>query len=205
MLFDVLKNNGIQFTKFMHTWKTDTNMVWGDDCGVPIDYEEYKLLSPDYYKIDEQDDFLNGIRFSDYYYEDGSHEWETYLIRNHLCALESMKRCTRMCISSGESFDFVIYIRPDVEIVTPFVLDAFTIGENGITLVAYDSYEGYNDKFAVVPFQRCIYYSDRIDSIAEFRKNHGRITSERYCKYTIDKYYDHVKFIDFYMNLIRPS
>ena len=70
-IFDVFKNNKIEYDVYMHTWKTEKNMVWGVDWNntrnIPNDYNEYKLLNPTHYEFDDQDEFLKTIQFSDYF------------------------------------------------------------------------------------------------------------------------------------------
>jgi hypothetical protein len=132
-IFDIFKNNNIDYDVYIHTWKTSQNMVWGISWDVPNDYNEYKLLNPTHYEIDSQDDFLNNVEFSDYFKQElydahGDHpdyEWRPELIRNMICALESLKRVTQICIDSQKKYDFVFYIRPDVNIYTPFLPEWF--------------------------------------------------------------------------------
>ena len=212
-LFDVLKNNGIDIDVFIHSWETSQNIIWGVPFDIPIDYEEYKLLNPTKYRRDVQDDFLKSITFSDYFYEDlykiyggdTDYEWRPELIRNHLCALESQKRVTNMCLESEKKYDIVIYIRPDLEIYTPFSADWLnSIDSDNIGLTNDRHFDGYNDKFAIVSYDKCKYYGCRIDEIIEFRKNNGRIVSEKYTKYIISKYFKNVHFFVFTMMIVRP-
>lgn len=213
-LFDVLKNQNIEYTTFMHTWKVenDQNIIWENVCDVPVDYQEYTLLQPDFYKIDDQQNFKDQLNFSDYfdrelynkYGGDTPHEWRPQLIMNHLCALESQKRVYEMVNDSGEKFDYVIFIRPDVEILNTFDINIFNSSFD-IIIPSYDHYEGLNDRFAILPFNNASNYASRINEIKEFRKNNGRIVSEKYVKFIIDKYYKNLKFIDFYMKIIRPN
>lgn len=210
--FNVLKNHGCQYEVFMHTWETEEPLIWEQKSPLPIDYEEYKLLTPNYYQIDKQTDFLNLINFSDYFYEhlykiyggDTPHEWRPLLIRNHLCALESQKRVTDMVLNSNKIYDLVIYVRPDVMINNVFDIKFLSLNKTSISIPDCDHYEGYNDRFAIVNFNECSNYGKRIDEIIEFRKKHGRIVSEKYVKYIINKYYTQINFINFKFTIIRP-
>lgn len=210
-LHNVLKDSSINFKIFFHTWKTENNIVWNTNYG-PIDNEEYKFLNPDFYKIESQDEFLSTIQFDNYFdkqlydtYGDSPYsEWRPYLIKNHLCALESQKRVFNMVLENGTPFDYIIVIRPDVKILNKF--DVQCLFKNyDITILNYDNYEGLNDKFAVLPFYTANRYMCRIDEIIEFRKTMGRIVSEKYVKYIIEKYYKKVDYIDFQMVIIRPD
>lgn len=213
-LFNVLENNGIEFHVFMHNWETLAKhyIVRSNFCDTKVDYEEYKLLNPTFYKIDKQNEFLDTINFKDYFdkdffakNDDIGDEWrEPGLIRNHLCALESQKRCYHMVLESNNSYDYTLYIRPDVEIMNPFDVNWLNL-EFDITIPNYDHNLGLNDRFAIIPFDKAEKYSTRIDEIMEFRKKRGRITSEKYVKYIVDNYYPNIQYIDFIMRIIRPN
>lgn len=212
-VFDILKEHNINYDIYMHTWHTDQNIIFNNISNTPIDYEEYKLLNPTKYTIENQSDFLNSIDFSQYFYKEvfekygenrQNGEWIPMLIRNHLCALESQKRVTAMCMNSNKPYDFIIYLRPDVEISNHLPIDIFkTIKPNDIAIPNEDHWEGYNDRFAIIPYNMCKYYAYRIDEIIDFRKNQGRIVSEKYAKFIIDKYFEQVHFIDFHFEIIR--
>ena len=210
-LFSVLRKAGIAYQVFMHTWKTDDHYVWGDKVVGPIDYTDYQCVDPDYYRLDKQDVFLSQLRFSDYfdaelyrqYGGDSEHEWRPELIRNHLCALESMRRVTELVRSYSFDADYVLYIRPDALLNRDLPLSCFS--GDAISLPNWGHYEGYNDRFAVMPFSKCFVYGFRIEEIVEFRNERGRIVSEKFVKYIVDKYFDgNIQFVDFNFDLIRP-
>lgn len=211
--YHILKQRGIEYKVFLHTWKTRQKnyVIWEHETTVPVDYEEYRLLLPDYFAIDDQDEFLNGLDFCDYFsnelYEtyggDTPHEWKPQLIKNHLCALESQKRVFRMVSQTDERFDYVVFLRPDVLITNDFCVDQLA-GDFDILLPSYDHFEGYNDRFAVLPLRLCPLYANRIDEIKDFRKHHGRIVSEKYVKFIVEKYFQKVSLIDFQMTIQRP-
>jgi hypothetical protein len=187
-------------------------MIWWNKCDIPNDYEEYKLLNPTSYTIDQQDDFLKGIHFPDYFNEESyrihggntSHEWHPHLVRNHLCALESQSRVYNKVLESGIQYDYIIFVRPDVQIHNDFNV-AWLNTEFDIAITDHDHYEGLNDRFAFMPFNKADKYATRINEIAEFRRNHGRIVSEKYTKFTIDKYYKNVQLVDFRFSIWRPD
>lgn len=216
-LYQILRNNNIEYDTYMHTWETlnNTNLIWYKDCNIPVDYEEYKLLDIDFYNIEKQNDFLQKIDFNDYCnielyerYGDSEHEWIPQLIKNHLCALESQKRVYNMVMNSKKEYDYILFIRPDVLITNEFDvkwLSSFQEDNTDILILDYDHHEGLNDKFSILPFHSALKYACRIDEIIEFRKHHGRIVSEKYVKYIINKYYPKTKFIHFIMKIIRPD
>jgi len=205
-VYDALDASGINYDVYFHTWATDQNLVWNRPMDKPIDYLAMELVSPTSQRIDSQDEFLATIDMNQYYYE-GSYEWEPYLVRNHLCALESMKRCGILCKQSGKKYDYVMFLRPDALPCKRLpVEDIFNceFSESTIVLPNYNHWEGYNDQFAVLDFKQFSWYSERIDGLAEFRKTNGRIVSEKYLKHIVDQHYI-PKQIDFQFDLLRPN
>ena len=213
-LFNVLKDNSIDYKVFMHTWRVenDQNIIWEKVSNIPVDYDEYRLLKPDFYKIEEQNLFKDQLNFSDYfdknlydkYGGDTHNEWRPQLIMNHLCALESQKRVYQMVNDVDENFDYIIFIRPDVKILNTFDTNILK-SDFDIIIPSYHHHEGLNDRFAILHFNNARNYACRIDEIKDFRKNHGRIVSEKYVKFIINKYYNKLKFIDFKMQILRPD
>ena len=88
-VFNVLKEKGLTYKIFMHSWKTkDSNQrVWQHTIRQKIDYDEYKLLNTDEYKLDSQEEFFETINLDDYYYEqEKKKEWIPKFLKNHICA-----------------------------------------------------------------------------------------------------------------------
>lgn len=218
-LFNVLKQNNIDYKTFMHTWKVDQNIVWDKTYKQPIDNEEYKLLNPDVYVIDNQNEYTNELmtNFHKYFYahifstvgHNERGEWLPMLIRNHMCALESQRRV--FLLTQSEEFDAFIFIRPDALLLNHLDVSFIqTLQPNDIVLIQptslqNSSWEGYNDQFFIGHPCTISKYVNRIDEIEEFRKTQGRIVSEKYVKYIVDKYKYNKRWINFQTNLVRPN
>ena len=220
----VLEACGEPYDIFLHTWELPDGIqkVWNRVQNARIDYDEYKLLNPKYFKRDKQEDFLKTLDFDKYYYKDqaqlygqsGRGEWIPDLVRNHLCALESQRRVFEMVQQTQKTqhetqkYDTVLIVRPDSLITSFFPYESVNKflkeNEKGIVIPEFDKFEGYNDRFAVLNYASAEKYCSRINEIAEFRKTHGRITSEKYVKYICDMYYDKVLLIKFFFQLKRP-
>ena len=198
----------MSYDTYFHTWDVKVNIIWYWVSDVLPDNEEYKFLEPTEYKVESQDDFLSTIDLADYFYSEDANkgkEWNIDLVRNHLCALESQKRATKMVIDSGKAYKYVLYVRPDVEIEVDLPLDVLqNLKPKHIAIPDHDHWEGYNDRGAIVHFEDCVPYSHRINEIKDFRKNISYITSEKYTKYIVDKYYTFVP-LPFKSHMVRPK
>ena len=211
-VFHPLRLAGIQYDIYAHFWKTDVNRVWDWVVPVPLDYDSISLLNAKQVVIEDQQPFVDRLLISDYYYEherkeDAEKEWCPILLRNHLCALESQKRCMNLCISANVAYDYVLFLRPDALIQSPLLVHNIFYGQmahNSIVLPTNNHYEGLNDRFAVVRFEHAMWYSHRINRIREFRQKHGRIVAEKYVKHIVDEYFQPI-FLDFYFRLLRSD
>jgi len=204
-LFKPLTDSGASLDIFMHTWHVEEgNIIWGNTSHIPIEYEEYKLLEPTQYQIDSQDEFLKDLVFSDYYRE-GDGEWLPDLLRNHLCALESQKRVTNLCLNSGVTYDAMVYMRPDVLVVSALNPEWLCISPGQIRIPNTFHYCGYNDRFAIVHPESSRLYGCRIDQAKEYRMTHPRIAAEEYIKYILETHFSTIEEIRFNMFIVRPS
>lgn len=209
LLYSPLRAAGHAIDVYMHTWRTDTPHYWWTPAP-PLDYEEYRLLKPDVYKIEEQKEFIDTINFGQVFDEElyrrvgdaPEGEWHPRLILNHLCALESQKRAFQMAQDSRVAYDHVLFVRPDVRIISPFDPVWLSV-PYPILIPDFEHNNGYNDKFAALSFTTADLYAKRIDEITEFRKTNGRIVSEKYVKFIIEKYYGEVACIAFRFEIIR--
>ena len=215
-IYDILNKNKLTYKTFMHTWKTkdDIQNVWDRIIPQKIDYTDYKVLSPDFYTIDDEDKFLESINMDMYFYKDvwdkkgHSHdgEWLPKLVSNHLCMLESQKRSLGMVVSSvakGDKIKFIMFIRPDITIHNELPIESIIANYNKIHLPNHSHHEGKNDQFSIMNYNNALLYGNRIDEIAEYRKNNGRIVGEKYCKFIISKYNMSINEIDFKYTITR--
>jgi len=199
MIYDNIQKQKLSYKIFMHTWSIEGNVqrVWQNNCKEKIDYEEYKLLNPDFYEITSQDDFLKTINMDDYFYkhiwEEKGHnkdgEWIPKLIKNHICALGSLRNVYNMVENSGLKFKHIIFIRPDAYFTEPFQIEKYIpLKDKTIIIPNFDHCEGYNDRFSICNYEDAHIYALRLKDIAEFRKKKGRIVSEKYLRYTLNQH-----------------
>lgn len=169
-------------------------------------------MKPDFYTRDNQDDFIAGINMDNYFYQDvwdqqGDHgEWLPKLVLNHLCALKSQKCGLEMVenfVAEGNKFKHVIFVRPDVLFYDPLPIQEVD-AVNDIFVPDQDHEEGLNDRFAILKYDKAHIYGKRIDEIAEFRKTQGRIVSEKYVKFIVNKYQLNLKEIKVNFLITRP-
>jgi hypothetical protein len=204
-LYDILDRNGIQYDVYVHAWIIPKNTVWRKTYEDPVDFtRDHNLLCPTYAIVEEEQPFIDLLKFSDYYYE-GTYEWVPSALLNFLCSMESQRRVLNMAHDSYIKYDAILLMRPDMRPNVDFDVSMFDrLTLENIILLSYNGHEGVNDKFAVLHPETAHKFGNRIMEAAEYRKNHGRIVGESYTKFIAEKYYKPI-YTDCSLSLIRPD
>jgi hypothetical protein len=215
-LYFPLQRAKLPYDVFVHAWdaRGKTLRVWENRVGATDSDGASDLeLFPDgtTCRLDDQDEFLESLRFEDYY-SGGAEEWDPLLLRNHLCALQSQKRCFEMMEEASSSstapYDWVIAVRPDAELHDDLPIDALRAADLSKPCVWIPSgmqFEGYNDRFALGDLENMRGYMTRFDRLLEYRASCRRVVAEGYLKWTMDRMGLTPRLIRFGFGLVRPE
>jgi hypothetical protein len=196
-VFDPLRSAGYICDIYMHTWHKNENTP---------DTLKYirDVLSPVYFVEENQQEFETYIALDNLFdqklwdlkgdSEDG--EWPINLLRNHLCALESLRRVYGAFEKQQHKMlsDLVCVIRPDLwffSAINPCVISGICGNTDAIAIPNFASFGGYNDRMAIGGKNAIRVYAQRSSCLLEFRRTQGRISSERVLKFALDK--NHIK------------
>lgn len=233
-LFDVLRSQRIAVRVYVHTWSVPQQDVWGIPVAQAPNESEALLLQPDRLQRDEQQPFLSQMRerWPDLFEQQqaarlgvanmGSIEVpRAQLMRNHLCALESQRRCLAMVrgderAGAAAPHHALLFVRPDALLQSDFpVAQLRRMGEDEVILPHVHGWGGYNDRFAALCAARAALYADRIDGVGRYRKQQaaaqggheggGRLHAEKYLKHTLDASGMRVRWLGMRVGLVRPD
>ena len=113
--FDVFDRKSIDFDVYMHTYELAgfCNTRTGEVC-TNYDNEEYKLLKPDFLKIDNQDAIKTEINLEQY--RTCPDPWKTKYnsVDNFVLAQYSKAQVTELIDKNEIQYDYIIFVRPDV-------------------------------------------------------------------------------------------
>lgn len=110
-----------------------------------------------------------------------------------------------MVLSTNNHYDYFLFVRPDMLFKNPInVSQMLQLKNEEVILPVWNDFEGYNDRFAILTAASAPIYSKRIDHIADFRRDHGRIVSEKYLKYIIDTNHLNIIRMEFGYDFVRP-
>lgn len=179
-IFSVLRAAEIQFDVFVHTYSITrpyTNPRSGE-YELQLRNTNWKHLGPRAAIVEYQEDV--DIRIGLSKYRSQGNPWRDELsqteapwhtLDNHLRALWSLKQVTGLWQRSKESYDWIVYLRPDVRYLTPFDTDWFSeLGSKNVGCPDFQQLSGCNDRFAVAMPQVAAIYGNRFDKALDYSR-----------------------------------
>lgn len=201
-----LKQAEIEYTIFMHTYTMSTkyhNPRTGE-VNMNLDFDEYKLLNPDYIQIDDQDDIKSKIQMNKYHSLPDPWESNYICLDNFVCAMYSKKQLGIMVKNSNETFDYIVYLRPDVRYLNNIDIRYFhNTHKNIICTPNFHLFPQLNDRLAILKPCNLKEYSEMFNEMYEYSRVFP-LHSERF-QYNIitRRFLWKIVYIPFHFNRVR--
>lgn len=154
-----LADANIETRVFVHTYTQNRPYVnsRAGEWNLQLKNDIWKMLLPDSYKVERQEDVDMMLQFSKYrthgdpWATEGKPLYVKYsTLDNLIRALWSLYQVTQLWVSATEAFDAVIYLRPDVRFVTPLKMEWLTgLQKKKILIPDFHLVDGWNDRFAI--------------------------------------------------------
>lgn len=210
-IFDVFKNSNIEYKIFMHTYKVNSlySNPRAKEYNIMLENEEYKLLEPDYYTIDLQEEVEKKLDFKSY--RTFKDPWNTNYktMDNFILAMYSKKKLLELINNSEEIFTHFLCVRPDVKYLNSFDIKwLYNINNNDIYIPDFHQYHfGFNDRMALITNKKILdIYLNIFDYMKEYSKN-NMLHSETCIRYILKKNIINLNIISipFYFNRVRAN
>jgi hypothetical protein len=173
-ILNIFIKNGIKYDIFLHTYRLNHYENERSNERVNrINNEEYKLLDPTYVQIHDLDDVKECIALS--LYRTHPDPWNTdyQSVDNFILAQLSKSHVTALIKGSKNKYDYVIYLRPDVEYITPFDLSYFKkVNDHTICIPDFHRWGpcSFNDRFCIANANSYFKYGDTFPYLLEISK-----------------------------------
>lgn len=168
---------------YLHTYKLYrlTNRRSGEhNC--KLDPNEYKLLEPLKYIIDDQQQVDKLLQFNNYKTKGDPWRDGYASLHNLLRQFHSLHRVTTLWETSGIDYDVVIYCRPDVLFQIPINIAWLNeLRDNQILVPSFLPCRGCNDRFAIGKPSVMKVYGHRLLQAREYSKS-NKLHAESYLK-----------------------
>ena len=210
-IFKPLKKANILYDIYIHTYIVSdiySNPRAGE-ASIKLDNNEYKLLNPYKYSIEDQNSIDASIQFNKYELKGDPwkkyNSYDNYLsyskksFYNHIRALRSLKQVTCMWQNNSTDYSHIVYCRPDVTYITPFNI-SWLSSSNSIYIPNFGRYGKnrlkLNDRFAIGRPEQMKIYGNRFNEALQYSKKH-QLHSETFLADILKKNKIHIKFIEF--------
>jgi hypothetical protein len=208
-ILDVLKHHSIEYTIFLHTFSFSGSYTneRANEKDILLDFDEYKLLRPEYFHVEDQDEAKRKIGI--HKYRTHKDPWNTNYatLDNFLCAMYSKLQLGSMLQQSKQTFDYVLFLRPDVRYLVPFQLEFFNkVNKTTICIPNFHLFTfRFNDRFCLTDYANAIQYCELFHHMLSYSKLYP-LHSETFQQKTLTKHHGLiVQPIPFYFNRVRAD
>jgi len=207
-ILDALKDAGIDYEIFMHTYKFESpyQNPRAGETNLSLDFEEYKLLQPDHIMVEDQDEIKKKINIYKYRSKPDPYDTDYICIDNIICALYSKMQLGNMVQQSGKTFDYVVYLRPDVRFLNKFDVQYLSWATNNtICIPNFALFPKFNDRFCITNNATYKIVGNMFHQLLEYSK-HNVIHSEPFQHYTLTVFHQfYIRYIPVHFNRVRVN
>jgi len=205
-IFDALKKLKFTYDIYLHTYKVTTpyTNIRNSEENIMLNNDLYKLINPNVYKIDDQDIIKKELDFIKYRSKGDPWLNNFKSLDNLILGLYSLNQVTQLWKNSNKTYDYIIYIRPDVKFLSPLKLSFFmNLTNSNIILPDFDEYP-INDRFAIGKPNVMTLYGERYNNAYDYSLT-NKLHAEKYLNYILDKNKIDVIKINFEFHRIRAN
>lgn len=201
-IYEPLKQMNFDYDIYLHTFTMNTiyNNPRNNEKNVMLDNDLYKLIKPDIYKIDDQDEIKKTIDFTKYRSKGDPWLNNFKSLDNLILALYSLNQVTQLWKNSNIRYDYIIYLRPDVLFLQPLELSYFNqLNNTNIILPNFHKYP-INDRFAIGLPNIMLKYGERYNYSYNYSLI-NKLHAEEYLNYIL--YINSIKIININFKFCR--
>jgi hypothetical protein len=212
-IFEPLKNHGIKYSIFLHTYKLNTpysNPRAGED-NIELDSNEYKMLNPDKSIIEDKEKVSMKLELEQYRSKGDPWAQEKQAIPgdfttldNHILYLWSQKQLTKLWSTDHLRYSHILMCRPDVLYQIPIDIGWFNFTSDKIFIPNFGLCGDVNDRFAIGRPKQMLLYGNRFDEALAYSKNYP-LASEAYLIATMKKHKIKYEHVNFYFIRVRAN
>lgn len=173
-ILDILQEHNIEYKIFLHTYsltKPYSNNR-NKEYNIQLDNEEYKLLHPYVFKVDDQEQIKTRLNLERYRTHPDPWATKYNSVDNFILAMYSKKCVTNLIQHSKMDFDYVIYLRPDVLYKNKLDIHFFDlVNDHTICIPNFHCYMKdirFNDRFAICNMKNYTMYGRLFDQLYDY-------------------------------------
>ena len=194
-IYNILKANNYDYDIFIHTYHKDAphSNYRAKESNIILDNDEYKLLNPTKYIIDNETTTDTNIPYKLYTLHGDPWNNNFSSFQNFIKQLYSLYRVTKLWEPNKNMYDAVIYIRPDTIITRPININNIKQYKLNTIYVPnhhhshYKGRKGCNDRFAYGDPDSMIIYGQRYKQSLDYSMTRS-LHAESLLRYVLDSH-----------------
>jgi hypothetical protein len=205
-IYTALNNLNIDYDIYLHTYKIDKeyNNKWSGESNETINNDNWKLLNPTNFLIENEDDVIKELDLLKYRTHGDPWSWigdgSFKTLDNAILSLYSTYQVTQLWKNSNIQYDAILYLRPDVIYYKPLLLSYFYPPQkNTILLPDFEEWP-VNDRLAIGPPDVMEIYGNRFLGAYEYSLT-NQLHTETYLNYVLNK--NNITVKKFHFNFSR--
>jgi hypothetical protein len=211
-LLGPLKAHNIKYDTYLHTYKMKTPYTnpRAGESGITLDTNEYKMLNPDFYMLEDKGMVSKRLRLDQYRTkgdpwgkEKSAIPGDFTTLDNHILYLWSQKQLVQMVKQRLGRYTHLVFCRPDVLYQVPLQIEWFSFTDK-ICIPNFGLCGDVNDRFALGQPKQMIPYGERFDEALQFSKK-NQLASEAFLIATMKKHKIKYEHVNFYFTRIRAN
>ena len=208
-ILDVLKKNNIEYTIFLHTYIVNTpfSNPRNKEYNLSLDNTEYQLLEAQYCQREDQDVVKQTLNLLAYRTQPDPWNTNHNMVDNFVLAMYSKKQLGNLIKTSGESFDYVLFLRPDVQFLTDFNpawLNLTTPTQICVPDFHCFSFK-FNDRFAIATQTNAYRMTQTFERMLEYSRQKPLHSETFHYDMTTSVLDLTIAYIPFYFNRVRAN
>jgi hypothetical protein len=183
-IYTPLDQMNFNYDIYLHSYTT--NLLYSnprnDEIDIKLDNESYKLLNANIIQIDDQDKLKQNLNLVKY--RSSGDPWDNNFnsLDNHILALYSLYQLTQLW--KNKTYDYIIYLRPDVLFINPLLPSYFENLNNNTIVLPNFHQNPVNDRFAIGTPAVMKIYGERYNLAYQYSLN-KKLHAEEYLNYIL--------------------
>lgn len=178
---------------------------------VILDFNEYKLLNPNFFIIEDQDKIKPTLELQKYrtFYDPFKNNYQS--IDNYILSMHSQSKVTNLFWEKKDDYEYCMFIRPDVYFPRKFNVEWLSLArDNKMVLLDWKTYKNVapyseNDRFCICKPNDAKKYGDILPFLLLYSKQKA-VIAESFLGYMLNEYYKiEIERISFYFKRVLPD
>lgn len=175
-VLNVLKENNIEYTIYMHTYNVyeKYSNPRAKEKDIILDNNEYKILKPDHILTDNQDNIKIKLNLKKYRRHPDPWKTKYITVDNFILAMYSKTQLSNMIKNSGNIYDYIIFLRPDVKYLNKLNIQWLKLAtKSTICIPNFHLHSNFNDRFAITTNDTYYLYGALFDKLYDYSKKYS--------------------------------